>query len=293
MGSEVNSWEAPSVASTCYEKYQGRCVHGSRSGPRDEVRRYKKKSRVESGRSGRHSKPHTGLVGSGQKVFKYHGAGRVNLIRSDPRGVTRPVKSPEKYQDPFFFHTFLLSSFWTSRGHRCRPFFPPSSCLQVFIARRVQQSHCSSIIHRVLLTHALALSASQFGHKKKSPRIYSSMHSAGLELTEMAYTRLDDNLTRHRGDRPLPQYSSTTSSIPRYSLKDKHGDKHKVVYRRVDRAHLGWDFLQHRQRLYAGRCICSRTGLVTPQAHDYFRVLCLVFFSLSSVACLGGGGGVR
>ena len=25
----------------------------------------------------------------------------------------------------FFFLTLLLSSFWASRGHRCRPFFPP------------------------------------------------------------------------------------------------------------------------------------------------------------------------
>ena len=24
-----------------------------------------------------------------------------------------------------YFRTLLLSSFWTSRGHRCRPFFPP------------------------------------------------------------------------------------------------------------------------------------------------------------------------
>ena len=27
------------------------------------------------------------------------------------------------------------------------------------------------------------------------------MHSAGLELTKMTYTRLEDNLIRHRGDR--------------------------------------------------------------------------------------------
>ena len=27
------------------------------------------------------------------------------------------------------------------------------------------------------------------------------MHSAGLELTKLAYTRLEDNLIRHRGDR--------------------------------------------------------------------------------------------
>ena len=37
----------------------------------------------------------------------------------------------------FCFHTHLLSNFWTSRGHRCRPFFPPCSCLQVFIAHRL------------------------------------------------------------------------------------------------------------------------------------------------------------
>ena len=92
----------------------------------------------------------------------------------------------------FFFLTLLLSSFWTSRGHRFRPFTPwflPS----ILIAHRVQQSHCSSIFHRVLLTHALALSASQFLHKKNSQRIDTSMHSAGLELTKLNYTRLEDN----------------------------------------------------------------------------------------------------
>ena len=77
------------------------------------------------------------------------------------------------------------------------PRFLPS----IFSAHRVQQSHCSSIFHRVLLTHALALSASQFVHKKKSQRIYTSMHSAGLELTKLTYTKLEDNLIRHRGDR--------------------------------------------------------------------------------------------
>ena len=79
-----------------------------------------------------------------------------------------------------------------------------------FIAHRVQQSHCSSIFHRVLLTHALALSASQFVHKKKSQRIYTSMHSAGLELTKLTYrTRLEDNLIRHRGDRQTAVHMHT------------------------------------------------------------------------------------
>ena len=64
---------------------------------------------------------------------------------------------------------------------------PPRFLPSIFIAHRVQQSHCSSIVHRVLLTHALARSASQFVHKKKSPRIYASMHSGGFELTKLTY----------------------------------------------------------------------------------------------------------
>ena len=73
---------------------------------------------------------------------------------------------------------------------------PPGSCLQ-FLPRIgfSNPTHCSSIFHRVLLTHALALSASQFVHKKKSPRMYG-----GLELTKLTYTRLEDNLIGHRGD---------------------------------------------------------------------------------------------
>ena len=84
------------------------------------------------------------------------------------------------------------------------PWFLPS----FFIAHGVQQSHydCLSIFHRVLLTHALlALSASQFAHKKKYPRISTSMHSGGFKLTTLTYTRLVDNLIRHRGDRQISQ----------------------------------------------------------------------------------------
>ena len=79
----------------------------------------------------------------------------------------------------------------------------------IFIVHRVQQSHCSSIFHRVLLTHALALSASQFVRKKKSPRIYTRMHSGVFELTKLTYTRLEDNLIRHRGDRHTHKCSTT------------------------------------------------------------------------------------
>ena len=101
----------------------------------------------------------------------------------------------------FLYHTFtfkLLNKPWSQMSS----LFSPWRCLpSIFIAHRVQQSHCSSIFHRVLLTHALALSTSQFVHKKKSQRMYTSMHSAGLELTKLTCTRPEDNLIRHRGDR--------------------------------------------------------------------------------------------
>ena len=59
---------------------------------------------------------------------------------------------------------------------------PPRFLPSIFIAHRVQQSHCSSNFHRVLLTHALALSASQIVHKKKSSPIYTSLScDHGLE----------------------------------------------------------------------------------------------------------------
>ena len=43
---------------------------------------------------------------------------------------------------------------------------PPRFLPSIFIAHRVQQSRCSSIVHRMLLTHALALSASQLSTRK-------------------------------------------------------------------------------------------------------------------------------
>ena len=109
----------------------------------------------------------------------------------------------------FFPHTFPFKSLdkpWSQLSS----LLPPRSLPLVFIAHRVQQSHCSSIFHRVLLTHALVLSASQFMDKKKSQRIYTSMHSAGLELTKLTCTRLEDNLIRHRGDRRI----SITNCMP-------------------------------------------------------------------------------
>ena len=110
---------------------------------------------------------------------------------------------PQTYWTFFFFffsHIFCSPAFGQAVVTGVVP-SPPRFLPSIFIAHRVQQSHCSSIFHRVLLTHALALSAGQFVHKKKFQRIYTSMHSAGLELTKLTYTRLEANLIRHRGDR--------------------------------------------------------------------------------------------
>ena len=105
----------------------------------------------------------------------------------------------------FFFSFFFFAHFYFPASGQAVVTdvvpSPPRFLPSVFSAHRVQQSHCSSVFHRVLLTHALALSASKFVHKKKSPRIDTSMHSAGLELTQLTCTRLEDNLIRHRGDR--------------------------------------------------------------------------------------------
>ena len=60
---------------------------------------------------------------------------------------------------------------------------PPRFLPSPFIAHRVQQSHGLSVFHRASLTHAVARSASQFGHKKRSLRIYTRMHIGGLVYT--------------------------------------------------------------------------------------------------------------
>ena len=94
----------------------------------------------------------------------------------------------------FFSSSLLLSSstrrgflpsaiFWTSRGDRCRPFFPPGTCLQ-FLSR-IGFSFSTVLLvdfHRMLLTHALALSAKQFFMQEKVP---TSMCTVRIKLAKL------------------------------------------------------------------------------------------------------------
>ena len=60
---------------------------------------------------------------------------------------------------------------------------PPRYVHSIFIAHRVQHSHMLADRHRMLLTHALALSANQFFYARKSP--YEHVHSVRIELAKL------------------------------------------------------------------------------------------------------------
>ena len=124
--------------------------------------------------------------------------------RNTPGKKYKQTKSGTRILHVFLFLIFFARFYFLASGQAVvtgvSSLLPYRFLPSIFVAHRVQQTHCSSFFHRVLLTHALALSASQFVHKKKSQRFYTSMHSAGLELTNLIYTRLEDNLIGHRGD---------------------------------------------------------------------------------------------
>ena len=95
----------------------------------------------------------------------------------------------------FFSHTStfqLLDKPWS----QVSSLLPPVSCLQFLSRIGFSMPTACQFFHRVLLSHALAPSV----RTKKSPRIYTSMHSGAFELRKPTYTRLDDNLINHRGD---------------------------------------------------------------------------------------------
>ena len=125
----------------------------------------------------------------------------------------------EGYETPLFsFFFFATHIYFPSSGQAVWSqvssllSLPPSVPLpSSFIAHRVQQSPSARrlFFHRVFVANSSprerSCSVSQFVHKKKnSLRICTNVQSGGFELTKLAYTRLEDNLTRHRGDRLYP-----------------------------------------------------------------------------------------
>ena len=86
----------------------------------------------------------------------------------------------------FFPRTFLLSSLWTSRGHRCRPFFPP------VLAFKFYRAQGSAIPLLVDFSSSVANSRSRIFRKsicaqEKTPSKlpgYTSMHSGGIQTHE-------------------------------------------------------------------------------------------------------------
>ena len=101
-----------------------------------------------------------------------------------------------------FFHTHLLSSFWTSRGHRCRSFFPPLHAYKIYCAWGSANPLLVDFSSRVANVRSRAFRKSICAQEKVPTNIYD-FALRGFELTKLTYTRLEDNLIRHLDDRPL------------------------------------------------------------------------------------------
>ena len=96
--------------------------------------------------------------------------------------------------------SLLLSSFWTSCGLRCHLFSPP---VRAFSFNRAKGSAFPLLVdfHRMNVANSrFRAFRESICTQEKSLRIYTSVHSGGLELTKLTYCRHEDNLLRHRGD---------------------------------------------------------------------------------------------
>ena len=106
----------------------------------------------------------------------------------------------------FFFFLFsfrltftfqLLDKLWS----QVSSLLPPGMCLQFLSRIGLSIPTARRLSSNVANSRTFALSASQFVHKKKSLRIYSSITMGGLELTQLTYSRHEHNVLHHRRDR--------------------------------------------------------------------------------------------
>ena len=122
------------------------------------------------------------------------------------RRMPAPMRSPCNTGDTyhvFFLHTStfqLLDKPWS----QVSSLLPPGSCLQ-FLSRIEFSNLAARRFFIVTNSRSRAFRKSICAQEKvpTNPRIYKSMHSGGFELAKLTYTRLEDNLIRHRGDRIL------------------------------------------------------------------------------------------
>ena len=93
----------------------------------------------------------------------------------------------------FFFRTTLLSSFWTSRGHRCRPFSLPALAFNFYRAWGSATPLLVDFSSSVVNSRSRVLRKSSCAQGKVPTNLYEYA-LGGFELTKLTYTRLDDNL---------------------------------------------------------------------------------------------------
>ena len=106
----------------------------------------------------------------------------------------------------------MISSFWTSRGHRCRP-FPPAISAFIFIAQRVQYLQRSSITSNFSHSRSRAFGSSSF-EARKGP--YKHEHALGETRTHnwtVAGTRFTNYKVAPPGT-PLCHSSSCPTMLP-------------------------------------------------------------------------------
>ena len=117
-----------------------------------------------------------------------HNPPRIDIA---PHSTKNVCSLPDRYLADIYLFIFRFSShsstFFPASGQAVVTGVVPSAprfLLSFFFAHRVQQSHCSSIFRRVLLTHALGFSASQFMRKEKVPTILHAYALGGIRTHE-------------------------------------------------------------------------------------------------------------